>query len=81
MKHLLKDTFPLQGKAVFLLARKSKETVSASRECFSFTCFKETALLFNVHLSFVDFILCTTDKYMFKVNNKKVRLLTVKELD
>ena len=36
------------------------------------TCFKETALFFNVHLScFVDFILCLTDKYMFKVNNKK----------
>ena len=35
------------------------------------TCFKETALLFNVHLSFfVDFILCPTDKYMPKVNNK-----------
>ena len=33
------------------------------------TCFKETALLFNVHLScFVNFILCPTDKYMFKVN-------------
>ena len=42
-------------------------------------CFKETALLFNVHLScFVDFILCTTDKYIFKVCNKKVRLLTIK---
>ena len=36
------------------------------------TCFKETTPLFNVHLScFVDFILCPTDKYMFKVNNKK----------
>ena len=35
-------------------------------------CFKETVLVFNVHLScFVDFILCPTDKYMFKVNNKK----------
>ena len=35
------------------------------------TCFKETALFFNVHLScFVDFILCLTYKYMFKVNNK-----------
>ena len=33
------------------------------------TCFKETALLFNVHLScLVNFILCPTDKYMFKVN-------------
>ena len=40
------------------------------------TCFKETALLFNVHLSFfVDFILCQTDKYMSKVNNKKIRLI------
>ena len=38
------------------------------------TCFKGTALLFNVHLScFVDFILCPTNKYMFKVNNKKIR--------
>ena len=36
------------------------------------TCFKETALLFNVHLTcFVDFIPCPTDKYMFKVNSKK----------
>ena len=33
------------------------------------TCFKETALLFNAHLScFVNFILCSTNKYMFKVN-------------
>ena len=40
------------------------------------TCFKETVLLFNVHLScFVDFILCSTDKYMFKVSNKKIRLI------
>ena len=40
------------------------------------TCFKETALFFNVHLScFVDFILCPTDKYMFKLNNKKIRLI------
>ena len=40
------------------------------------TCFKNTALFFNVHLScFVDFILCPTDKYMFKVNNKKIRLI------
>ena len=32
------------------------------------TCFKETTLFFNVHLSgFVDFILCPTDRYMFKV--------------
>ena len=37
------------------------------------TCFKQTALLFTVHLScFVDFILCLTDKHMFKVNNKKI---------
>ena len=43
------------------------------------TCFKKTALLFNVHLScFVDFILCPTDKYLFKVNNKKIRLSTIK---
>ena len=40
------------------------------------TCFKETALLFNVQLNcFVNFILCPTDKYMFKVNNKKIRLI------
>ena len=40
------------------------------------TCFKETTPLFNVHLScFVDFILCPTDKYMFKVNNKKIWLI------
>ena len=40
------------------------------------TCFKETVLLSNVHLSFfVDFILCPTDKYMSKVNNKKIRLI------
>ena len=46
----------------------------------SYTCFKETSPLFNVHLScFVDFILCPTDKYMFKVNNKKnlINLLNV----
>ena len=42
----------------------------------SCTCFKETTPLFNVHLScFVDFILCPTDKYMFKVNNKKTWLI------
>ena len=36
----------------------------------------ETALFFNVHLScFVDFILRPTNKYMFKVNNKKIRLI------
>ena len=40
------------------------------------TCFKETVLFFNVHLScFMDFILCPTDKYLFKVNNKKIRLI------
>ena len=40
------------------------------------TCFKETALLFNVHLScFVNFILCSTNKQMFKVNNEKIRLI------
>ena len=40
------------------------------------TFFKETALLLNVQLSFfVDFILCPTDKYMSKVNNKKIRLI------
>ena len=40
------------------------------------TCFKGTALLFNVLSSFsVDFILCPTDKYMSKVNNKKIRLI------
>ena len=40
------------------------------------TCFKKTALLFNVHLScFVNFILCPTDKYMSKVNNEKIRLI------
>ena len=47
--------------------------------CFSHvtgTYFKETALFFNVHLSFfVDFILYPTDKCMFKVNNKKIRLI------
>ena len=40
------------------------------------TYFKETALLLNVHLNcFVIFILCPTDKYMFKFNNKKIRLI------
>ena len=35
----------------------------------TWTYFKETALLFNLHLScLVNFILCPTDKYMFKVN-------------
>ena len=42
----------------------------------SWTCFKETTPLFNVHLScFVDFILCPTDKYMFKVKDKKIWLI------
>ena len=41
------------------------------------TCFKETTLLFNVHLScFMNFILCPTDKYTFKVHNEKVRLIS-----
>ena len=32
--------------------------------------------MFNVHLSFfVDFILCPTDKYMLKVNDKKLKLI------
>ena len=36
------------------------------------TCFKETTPLLNVHVScFVNFILCSTDKYMFKVSNEK----------
>ena len=40
------------------------------------TCFKETALLLNKQLScFVNFILCPTNKYMFKVNNEKIRLI------
>ena len=40
------------------------------------TCFEETASLFNVHLSFfVDLILCPTEKYMSKVNNKKIILI------
>ena len=40
------------------------------------TCFKETNLLLNMHLRcFVDFIFSPTDKYMFKVNNKKNRLI------
>ena len=40
------------------------------------TCFKETAVLFNVRLScFVDFILCPTAKCMSKVNNKQIRLI------
>ena len=42
------------------------------------TWFKETVLLFNVHLSyFVDSILCQIDKYMSKVNNKQVRLINL----
>ena len=40
------------------------------------TCFQETAQFFNVELSCsLDFLLCPTDKYMFKVNNKKIRLI------
>ena len=39
-------------------------------------CFQETAQFFNVELSCsLDFLLCPTDKYMFKVNNKKIRLI------
>ena len=43
------------------------------------TCFKKITLLFNALLTcFVDFILCLTDKYMFKVTNKKqISLLNV----
>ena len=38
------------------------------------TCFKETPLLFNVQLScLVNFILCSADKNMFKINNEKMR--------
>ena len=41
----------------------------------TYAYFKEPALLLNVHLNcFVDFVLCPTDTYMFKVNNKKFRL-------
>ena len=37
------------------------------------TCFRETALFFNVKLSFfVGFFMCPTDKYMCKVNNEKI---------
>ena len=46
----------------------------------SCTCFRETTPLFNMHLTcFKDFILYPTDKYMFKVNNKKnlINLLNV----
>ena len=39
-------------------------------------CFKGTTFLLNVHLScFANFIPCPTDKYMFKVNNKQIRLI------
>ena len=39
------------------------------------TCFKETALFFNEHLSyFVDFILCHV-QYMLEVINKKISLI------
>ena len=38
--------------------------------------FEETALLFNVYLRcFMYFILCPTGKYMFKITNKKIRLI------
>ena len=37
---------------------------------------KKLPLLFNLHLyCFVDFIWCPTEKYMLKVNNKRVRLI------
>ena len=40
------------------------------------TCFKEITLLFNLHIScLVNFIMCPTDKYMFKVKNEKIRLI------
>ena len=49
--------------------------------CFSHvtgTCFKETVLFFNVHLtSLVGFILRPTDKSMLKVNNNKIRLICI----
>ena len=36
----------------------------------------ETALFFTMHLGcFADFILCPTNKYMFKIDNKKIRLI------
>ena len=39
----------------------------------TFTWLKETTLLFNVHLRFlVDIILYLADKYMFKVDDKKL---------
>ena len=42
----------------------------------SCTCLKETTPLVNLLLScFVDFILCPTDKYMFKVKDKKIWLI------
>ena len=40
------------------------------------TCFKESTVLLNVHLCcFVDLILYPTDKYMFKFNNRKIKLI------
>ena len=40
------------------------------------TCCKETGLFFNVHWScFVNFILCPTDKFLFKVNNEIIWLI------
>ena len=40
------------------------------------TCFKELTLLLNMHLiCFVNIILCPKDKYMFKINNEKIRLI------
>ena len=37
--------------------------------------FKQLNLLLPKVQSFVNFILCPTDKYMFKVNNEKIRLI------
>ena len=46
--------------------------------------FKKTGILFNVHLKcFVVFITCPTDKYVFKVINKKkihLHVITVKDI-
>ena len=39
------------------------------------TYFKETALLFNEYLSCFMNNFCPTDKYMFRVNNEKIRLI------
>ena len=46
--------------------------------CFSIntSIYGDFEISIRVHLScFVDFILCPTDKYMFKVNNEKIRLI------